>query len=247
MTIVQDFYSLRYSGYKADLITCRHVLEHIPAPRDFLTNIRSAIGDRPDTVVFFEVPNVLYTLRDLGIWDLIYEHCSYFSGPSLERLFASSGFDVCGRSEMYEGQFLGIDALTGSRENAAVALHRDSLEELKRYVAAFADNYREKVAHWQRTFSQATAQGERVVVWGGGSKGVTFLNTLDTARLVQYMVDINPRKHGMFVGGTGQRIVAPEFLLDYKPDMIVVMNPVYVEEIRGQLDTMGIAAPVTVA
>ena len=247
MTIVQDFYSPRYSGYRADLMTCRHVLEHIPVPREFLQNIRSAIGERPDTVVFFEVPNVLYTLRDMGIWDLIYEHCSYFSGPSLERLFGLSGFDVCGRSEMYEGQFLGIDAIPRSPGTSPASPRQESLEELKGYVAAFAENYKQKVALWRQTFAHAAAQGERVVVWGGGSKGVTFLNTLDTARVVQYMVDINPRKHGMYVGGSGQRIVAPEFLLDYKPDMIVVMNPVYVHEIREHLDTMEIASPVTVA
>lgn len=247
MTIVRDFYSPRYSGYKADLITCRHVLEHIPVPREFLLSIRAAIGDRPDTVVFFEVPNVLYTLRDLGIWDLIYEHCSYFSGPSLERVFQLSGFDVSGLSELYEGQFLGIDALPGRPGAPVIAAGPGGAGALSEYVKAFADNYREKVALWRQKFSLAVAGGEKVVVWGGGSKGVTFLNTLDTAKLVQFMVDINPRKQGLYVGGSGQKIVAPEFLLDYQPDMIVVMNPVYVQEIREQLDAMGISAAVAVA
>ncbi len=92
ITFIQDFYSKRHADYKADLICCRQVLEHIQFPGDFLNGVRHSIGNRPTTVVFFEVPNVLFTLRDLGIWELIYEHCSYFSRSSLSYLFTSSVF-----------------------------------------------------------------------------------------------------------------------------------------------------------
>lgn len=82
VTFIQDFYSERYASYKADLICCRHVLEHIQFPRDFLSDVRQAIDESLNTLVFFEVPNVLFTLKDLSIWDLIYENCSYFSAVS---------------------------------------------------------------------------------------------------------------------------------------------------------------------
>jgi hypothetical protein len=80
--------------------------------------------------------------------------------------------------------------------------------------------------------------GRRTVVWGAGSKGVTFLNTFRDSG-VDYAVDINTRKQGMYVAGTGQRIVPPEFLKDYQPDLITVMNPIYRKEIKqsiGPLD-----------
>ena len=64
-------------------------------------------GERMNTIVFFEMPNVMYTLKDLGIWDLIYEHCSYFSVPSLREVFRACGFTVKELHELYEGQFLG--------------------------------------------------------------------------------------------------------------------------------------------
>lgn len=65
ITIIPDFYSDSYAHNEADFICCRHVLEHIEQPRDFLAQIRRAIGLR-DTVIYLEVPNVLYTLKDLG-------------------------------------------------------------------------------------------------------------------------------------------------------------------------------------
>jgi SAM-dependent methyltransferase len=247
MTIIRDFYSARYAGYKADLISCRHVLEHIQSPHDFVENVRSAIGDRRKTAVFFEVPNVMFTLKDMGIWDLIYEHCSYFSRSSLSRLFMRSGFTICEQTELYEGQFLGIDAVQEGGQNTQPVQLKDSLAEMATAAGAFANKYREKVKVWKENLERMAAAGQRGVVWGGGSKGVTFLNTLKPGSQVMYMVDINPRKQGMFVAGTGQEIVSPEFLRERKPDFVIIMNPIYETEIQGTLDKLGIAAKVLVA
>ena len=74
--------------------------------------------------------------------------------------------------------------------------------------------------------------GTKTVVWGAGSKGVTFLNVLKVESGIESVVDVNPHKHGHYVPGTGQNIVPPEFLQKYHPDKIIVMNPVYFDEIR---------------
>jgi SAM-dependent methyltransferase len=155
LTIIQDFYSPRYAEYQADLVTCRHVLEHIQAPREFVKNVRASVGDRHSTLVFFEVPNVMYTLRDMGIWDLIYEHCSYFSAPSLAVLFSSCGFKVREQSELYDGQFLGIDLVPGNPAGEAAPDVRDSVAEVVAAHALFAENYR-------RTGTKGGHMGRRV-------------------------------------------------------------------------------------
>ena len=73
---------------------------------------------------------------------------------------------------------------------------------------------------------------KKIVLWGAGSKGVTFLNILNITNQVRHVVDINPRKHGKYIAGTGQEIVHTEFLKSYKPDYIVVMNPIYLNEVQ---------------
>jgi FlaA1/EpsC-like NDP-sugar epimerase len=82
--------------------------------------------------------------------------------------------------------------------------------------------------------------GQRAVVWGAGSKGVTFLNALQARDPIGHVVDINPRKQGMYVAGTGQQIVAPEFLKEARPDVVIVMNPVYEDEIRRWVGELGL-------
>ncbi|MBN2304341.1 MAG: methyltransferase domain-containing protein [Anaerolineae bacterium] len=241
VTFVQDFYTDQYTGQQADFICCRHVLEHIEHPREFIASVRRSIGDRYDTVVYFEVPNIAYTLRDMGIWDLIYEHVSYFSVHSITRLFIESGFRVLNVGEAYAGQFLGIEV-------APVAVRSDTtwdqwshLDAFTGYVDAFAEQYRRKVETWQQHLDRISQQGQRAVIWGGGSKGVTFLNVLKAFDLIGYVVDINPRKQGKHVAGTGQELVPPEFLRDYAPNVVIIMNPIYQQEIQQTVANLGLS------
>jgi len=80
----------------------------------------------------------------------------------------------------------------------------------------------------------------RAVLWGAGAKGVTFLNMMGAREGVEYAVDVNPRKAGKYVAGTGQRIVEPEFLRSYRPDCVILANPIYEREVRGTLQGLGV-------
>ena len=238
--VVQDLYSEKYADYETDLVCCRHVLEHITEPQPFMASIRRTLGDRHNTVVFFEMPNVRATLRDLAIWDLIYEHCSYFSAPSLSYLFRQAGFDVKVVEETFGKQYLCIDAFPvddfGQEEQGSDPL----LDKVSEEVDSFTIRYEKKLEEWKRHFEQFKRQGKSAVVWGAGSKGVTILNVLNGIHEVEYIVDINPRKQGKYVPGTGQEVVDPSSLTSISPDVIIVMNALYEGEIRKSVEEMGL-------
>ena len=243
---VRDYYSEAYSHFAADFLCCRHALEHIPEPQQFAASLRRALADSRGAHVFIEVPNSLYTLKDLGIWDLIYEHCSYFSSGSLGKLLSAAGMQVVDLEEGFGGQFLGAVA----RPLADDEIKEDAgflVADIGEHATAFADNFAKKVTAWSQTLAQLGEEGKRVVVWGAGSKAVTFLNILKTRDLVQYVVDINPRKKGLFVPGTGQEIVNPAALADYQPDTVIIMNPIYRDEIAKMLQDQGVLADILVA
>jgi C-methyltransferase C-terminal domain len=115
-------------------------------------------------------------------------------------------------------------------------------------VAAAVDEFRRRhqaqLASWDARLAGLSASGRRAVVWGAGSKGVAFLCALPAAERIEVAVDINPYKHGMFMAATGQRIVPPAFLADYRPDVVIVMNPIYRDEIRAELDRLRVEADV---
>ncbi|MCB9140390.1 MAG: methyltransferase domain-containing protein [Caldilineaceae bacterium] len=238
---IQDFYSERYTDRRADFICCRHTLEHIPDPVAFMQMVRRTIGQQ-NTAVFFEVPNGLYTLQDMAIWDIIYEHCSYFTKYSLAYLFESSGFEVTDVRTTFGGQYLCIEARPKNDFIVTSAANWNQPREIAENVRDFSNRYRAKRSQDQMMLSALADSGRQAVIWGSGSKGITFLNMLPEAEIIHYAVDINPRKQGMYITGPGQLIVAPEFLSDYAPDAVIVMNPLYTEEIRTTLEGMGLNA-----
>ncbi len=238
---VRETYFDAYGGSSCDFVCCRHVLEHVPDPKEFVSSIRRAVNHNPHTVVFFEVPNALFTLQDGGMWDVIYPHCFYFAPSSLRLLFASCGFDVMRLREGFGGQYLCIEALTGQPKggNHWQRNNEKELQSLRHGVHKFGENYARRVEELSRILSQLRRSGKRAVVWGAGAKGVSFLNRFRHLEAVEYVVDINPHKHGNFVSGTGQQIMPPDFLKAYRPDAIVVTNPHYREEIARQLQGLG--------
>ena len=245
--VIPQTYSTIHTSHPVDFICCRHVLEHIDSPAEFLGSIRCTIGQRSDCVVYFEVPNALYTIKDMGIWDIIYEHCSYFTSASLTNLFVGAGFKVIQVARQYDGQFLSIEARPGTIDIDSAAGCERILPDTNELIRKFHNAYREKVLLWQQRLSKMK-QGNRVVLWGAGSKGVTFLNALNISyQQIEYIVDLNPRKQGKFIAGTGQQVIAPDFLKEYQPRTVIILNPIYHAEIQQAVENMDINADLYVA
>jgi SAM-dependent methyltransferase len=244
VTVVREHYSERYADRPADLLCCRHVLEHLPDPRDLIRMLRRALDAQPGSVVYFEVPNALLFLRELSIWDIIYEHCGYFSAESLGNLFRSCGFEVLALGEDYQGQFVSIEARPGANRSGADVGPTPDVSGLARDVSAFSEQFLRKKREWRERLAALGGDGTRAVVWGGGAKGVSFLNLLELGDAIEWVVDVNPRKQGTYLAGSGQKIVAPEFLKEVAPDIVVVMNPIYKVEIEEELRSLGLSPQV---
>ena len=53
-------------------------------------------------------------------------------------------------------------------------------------------------------------------------------------------MDVNPYKQGKFMAGSGMHVVAPAALREYRPDLVVAMNPIYLDEIGSELAALGV-------
>lgn len=243
---IADFYDERYTHLDADVVICRHTLEHIPDVARFMTTIRESIGDRPDTVVLFELPDVQRVLDEVAFWDVYYEHCSYFSLGSLARLFRRTGFEVLELSMEYDDQYLLIAARPSTVPAAGAPLPaEDDLDRLRAGVERFRTGYDALVGGWRERISHLKDSGGRAVIWGSGSKGVSFISNLALGDELVAAVDINPHKWGKFMVGSNHQIVAPDSLRESTPDLVVAMNPIYLDEIGAQLAELGVDAELT--
>ena len=236
VTFVRDYYSEQYADYPVDFIYSRHVLEHLEQPRKLVAILRSL----PEIVAFIEVPNADFMLAHTALWDLIYEHYSYFGHLSLSRLFGDQGFRILRIDTTFGDQFLCLEAAPDQGDAPHQPQQPPTLTEMNDAVSRFAHNSRALLAEWRERLDEIKRSGRRAVVWGAGSKGVTFLNLLSRDGPIEFVVDINPRKHGMCIAGAGQAIVPPDFLREYAPDIILIMNRNYAEEIAQMVAAIGL-------
>jgi hypothetical protein len=171
---------------------------------------------------------------------LIYEHCGYFSLHGLMTAFSQADFDVAVADESFEAQFIWVEARAGTGRIDAAVSARQRPTEVRRFAETFADQYLARIRLWQERLARMAREGRRAVVWGGGSKGVSFLNVLREHHDIRYVVDVNPKKQGRYVGVTSQQVVSPNFLRTYPATDVIVMNPVYLDEVRSMLRDMGL-------
>ena len=155
-------------------------------------------------------------------------------------MFRQNGFDVLNIETEYAGQYLTIEAKPASGALSAPLAQENDLALLTRYVTEFPAKCQTKVDEWRRQVRESHGRGRKIVLWGSGSKGVSFLTTLGVGNHIEYAVDINPYRHGYYMPTTGQRIVPPAFLRDYQPDVVIIMNAVYHDEIARALDRMSL-------
>jgi hypothetical protein len=216
----------------ASLIVCRHVLEHLSDPRAFLNALARVTSGSEAAVLYFEVPNGAAIFEGGIPWDLIYPHISYFTIESLGRLFVEAGFNILAAGTAYSDQFLYVEA---TMRPGPSTLELPDGSKMNRLTEVFSNLLASIIESWADFLLQARASRKRITFWGAGAKGVTFLNAVPGAREIISVVDINARKHGSFIPGTGQRVAAPSSLQDFQPEIVILSNPLYLCEVRETL------------
>lgn len=243
---IRDVYTERYAGLKADLVCSRQMFHYLDDPVSFVQSIRRTLNRQPDAVVYVEIPNAAYVFERRALWTIFYEHAAYFSPNTLAQLFAHHGFDVLEVRSCYEGgQYLCLEA-TPSCDTPSSDGYVAS-EVMAHAVTRFAEHYRQTVADLDRRLRALERHQRRVVVWGAAGRGISFLNTLNTRDQIEYVVDINPDRQGGYVPGSGQQVVAPEFLVTYRPDVVILTNATYEREIRQQVHDLGLSCEFILA
>jgi SAM-dependent methyltransferase len=234
------FYDAQCAQTPADVVVCRHVIEHVADPLALLRQVRAALRERPNARVFFETPCVRWILREQVVWDFFYEHCSLFCADSLRLAFERTGFEVLQVRQDFGGQYLWLEARPAmeSVPHARVATPATGASDLADLARAYGACEVSQLQQWAQALKRWRAEGP-VALWGAGAKGVTFAYLLDPqTRQIDCVVDINPAKQGGYVAGSGHAIVAPAELRRRGVATVVLMNPNYRQEVQATLDAL---------
>ncbi len=237
VSIVDEFAdadSLR--GHEVDFVAARHLLEHLPEPMMLIEAIRGGTVDGGG--VYIEVPNFSWALDRGAFEDLMYEHCGYWTPETLTHLLTRAGFSDVRATATFDGLFAAVEARVADGQASTAPIDPAVADRIRGEVHALSD----RIARVAADFAARRADGQRLAAWGGGARAIGLLNLVPGADAIEWVVDINPRKQGTFVAGTGHAIVAPEALKEAAPHAVLVVNPVYAEEIGRMLADLGVDA-----
>lgn len=230
----QTFYDEHSSEISADIVICRHVIEHVPNPLSLLRSIRAALSKSPDARVFFETPCVSWILNNQVIWDFFYEHCSIFTRDSLTMAFELGGFEVVEAKHVFGGQYLWLEAKISHFNN-----DKDKNEQeidIVNLARSYAREEKMLIEKWQTKVINLSKVGN-VALWGAGAKGATLAHLIDQdANLIKCIVDLNPKKQGGYLPATGHRIISYSDLSRFDIHSAILMNPNYQAENQKLLD-----------
>lgn len=237
---------LAADGKSADLLLGNNVLAHVPDINDFVGGLPLAL--KPDGVITFEFPH-LQRLIEQNQFDTIYhEHFSYLSFLAVERVFAHHGltlFDVeevsthGGSLRIFARHTASADPRLAVTPRVAAMRAQEEAAGLTRMATytAFGAKVKSTKRKLLKFLIEARDAGKTVVAYGAAAKGVTLVNYCGVRDdLVDYVVDRSPHKQNHYMPGVRIPILAPERIMETKPDYVLILPWNLRDEISRQMD-----------
>lgn len=231
------------AGNMADLLIGNNVLAHVPDLNDFVAGMKRVL--KPAGVITLEFPHLLELIKH-GEFDTIYhEHFSYFSFLTAEKVLTRHGltvFDVeslpthGGSLRIYarHAECVGSDATP--RVEAMRARERAAGLHLLRGYSEFGEKAKKARRALLDFLNGARKAGKKVVGYGAPAKGNTLLNYCGIgADLIEYTVDRNPHKQGLYLPGSRIPVFHPDRIQETRPDYLLILPWNLCDEVIGQM------------
>ncbi|SHN60499.1 class I SAM-dependent methyltransferase [Bradyrhizobium erythrophlei] len=231
------------AGTKADLIVANNVMAQVPELNSFVEGIGILL--EPDGVCTVEFPHLLRTILGNQFDQIYHEHFSYFSALTVRKIFEAHGLRIFDIEELWtHGGSLRLYACradsakypTQSSVSRIIQQEREAgLDRVDAY-ARFAHQVRDTKRKILTFLIEAKNAGKSIAGYGAPGKGNTLLNYCGVRTdFIDYTVDRNPYKQGMYLPGTRIPIYAPDKIAATRPDYVMILPWNLREEIAGQL------------
>ncbi|MCZ6909425.1 MAG: methyltransferase domain-containing protein [Rickettsia endosymbiont of Ixodes persulcatus] len=236
-TLAED---LKNKKMQADLIHANNVMAHVPDINDFITGLKFLLKDTGYAII--EVPYLYDLVSNLQFDTIYHEHVYYFSVKPLKKLFAYYDLEIFDieRISIHGGSlriFVGHRGKNIVKEVVNNLVEKEvhfGLYEEKKYKSFMENIYTLKV-ELINFLNNLKEKQKRIAAYGASAKGTTLLNWFGVGEnTLDFIVDRNPDKKGLFTPGTSLEIKLPEALLEQKIEYALLLTWNFMEEILQQ-------------
>lgn len=178
-----------------DLIVARYILEHTHDLIAFCATLRMLLKE--GGLILFEVPDFTPSLEAgeyCNIWE---EHSSYFTPASLRQFFAGQGFDIVSEQMYHYPLENSLALLVKASKTPAPAQPAPEENDARSFAAQFPGRQQKVRAVLERLRSNGP-----IALLGAGHLGIKFINFMQIADLLAFVVDDHPKKCGLFLPGS---------------------------------------------
>jgi hypothetical protein len=246
---ISEFFGLNLArqlvaeGRRADVLHANNVLAHVADLGGFVDGVREILAD--EGVAALEFP-YLGDMIEHAEFDTIYhEHLCYFSLTALVHLFGRHGLKALDveRLPIHGGSLLLTVGRAESGRPVSPAVAALVAEERARgmdrldFYRGFAQRVLDLKERLRGLLGRLKNEGHRIAAYGAAAKGSTLLNTFQIgAETLDFVVDRNTHKQGLYMPGVHIPIAPPERLCEAMPAYALLLTWNFAAEILRQQD-----------
>lgn len=219
------------NGIKADLIIGNNVLAHVPDINDFIKGVSILLKN--NGTINMEFPHLLQLIKYSQFDTIYHEHFSYFSLSTVKEIFEFHNLIIFDVEEIpTHGGSLRIYAK--HKKNSFFEIKNSVKKLLEKeknfglldlsFYSQFSKTIESVKEELVDFFHNAKQNKKKIVCYGAAAKGNTLLNFCGINKEdIEYVVDKNPYKQGLFLPGSHIPIKDPQEIKNTKPDFILIL------------------------
>ncbi len=226
---------------EAALVIANNVMANVPDPEQVVRGVARLLGR--EGVFVFETGYLRYLAEDVVFDNIYHEHIDYYSIQPLAGFFSRLGlqlFDVDhtpskGSSIRSYVQAAGAGRPVTARVTELVEREREKGYATAAPYRALGDKLDATKAELRRLLEGWKKEGLRIGAYGASVGVTTVLYHFELGGLIDFLIDDNPVRQGLFSPGLAIPVVGPQILAGpEKPDVVVILAWRYAEPILAK-------------